>query len=154
MASSMAKQIIKRLNECHLAEIMAVENACHEFAWSEKLMASCLSGRYSAYGMFKGESLIAFYLLEQAGPDLTLMDICVHPSEQGKGLAKVLMMHMKSVINEYKGENIFLEVRASNTSAIALYLASGFVKNGLRKSYYPAGEGREDALLMQYSVAR
>jgi ribosomal-protein-alanine N-acetyltransferase len=41
-----------------------------------------------------------------------------------------------------------LEVRASNAAAIALYRSAGFEQIGLRRGYYPAANGREDALLM------
>jgi ribosomal-protein-alanine N-acetyltransferase len=44
--------------------------------------------------------------------------------------------------------DVFLEVRSSNLSAIALYKRYGFAKTGLRKGYYVSSAGKEDALLM------
>jgi ribosomal-protein-alanine N-acetyltransferase len=43
---------------------------------------------------------------------------------------------------------MFLEVRASNASAIALYEKRGFAEVGLRRNYYPTAKGSEDAILM------
>jgi len=43
---------------------------------------------------------------------------------------------------------MFLEVRASNVSAIALYESMGFVEVSVRRGYYPAKKSREDAVLM------
>ena len=45
-----------------------------------------------------------------------------------------------------------LEVRGSNTRARGLYLRRGFVDVGLRRGYYPAAQGREDALVMSLTV--
>jgi [ribosomal protein S18]-alanine N-acetyltransferase len=44
--------------------------------------------------------------------------------------------------------NMFLEVRASNEVAIALYESMGFCEMSIRRGYYPAKNGREDAVLM------
>ncbi|MGZ8155124.1 MAG: ribosomal protein S18-alanine N-acetyltransferase, partial [Burkholderiales bacterium] len=46
-------------------------------------------------------------------------------------------------------ERAFLEVRPSNTAARALYARSGFSEIGRRRDYYPAQEGREDAVVME-----
>ncbi|WP_158678972.1 ribosomal protein S18-alanine N-acetyltransferase [Pseudoalteromonas sp. T1lg75] len=133
------------LGEQDVADMMAIERACHSHPWSEKLMRSCLSGRYFCTGLFNDNKLLGFYVAEQAGPDITLMDICVAPSEQGQGLGKVLMRSLIKDSTARNAELMFLEVRESNVAAIALYEAYGFITNGVRKKYYPDGE---DALLM------
>ncbi|MEJ6475685.1 ribosomal protein S18-alanine N-acetyltransferase [Pseudoalteromonas piscicida] len=131
-----------------LDEIMLVERACHAFPWSEKTMQSCLHGRYFNTSIAKDNRLVGFYVAERAGPDFTLMDICICPDEQGCGYAKLLMEDLLAQAATLQAENIFLEVRASNATAISLYQRFGFVEMGLRKNYYPAPEGREDAMLM------
>ncbi|KJY90858.1 ribosomal-protein-alanine N-acetyltransferase [Pseudoalteromonas piscicida] len=136
-----------------LNEIMQVEQACHAFPWSEKTMQSCLHGRYFNTTIVDGNTLVGFYVAERAGPDLTLMDICIRPNYQGKGCAKPLMEDLLAQAESLQAENIFLEVRASNTAAIALYHRYGFVEMGLRKNYYPSTHGREDAMLMALPLA-
>lgn len=81
------------------------------------------------------------------------MDICIRPNHQGKGYAKPLMEDLLAQAETLQAENIFLEVRASNTAAIALYHRYGFVEMGLRKNYYPSASGREDAMLMALPLA-
>ena len=49
---------------------------------------------------------------------------------------------------------MFLEVRPTNEAATALYLAAGFTQVGRRPRYYPAGDGREDALVMSLDTRR
>ena len=109
----MATDLIVKLDQTYLQNLMAIEQQCHAFPMSEKLMASCLLGRYSAYGYFDNNALKGFYILEQVGPDYTLMDICVNPEYQGKGLAKAMLTHLLGVVKAANGENVFLEVRSS-----------------------------------------
>ncbi|MCF6456929.1 ribosomal protein S18-alanine N-acetyltransferase [Pseudoalteromonas sp. MMG024] len=147
----MATDLIVKLDQTYLHNLMAIEQQCHAFPMSEKLMASCLSGRYSAYGCLQSNALQGFYILEQVGPDYTLMDICVNPENQGKGLAKAMLTHLLGVVKAANGENVFLEVRQSNQAAIHLYTTFDFVETGVRKNYYPSESGREDAILMALS---
>ncbi|WP_440055275.1 ribosomal protein S18-alanine N-acetyltransferase [Pseudoalteromonas sp. T1lg65] len=136
------------LNEFTVEQIMAIETACHAFPWTENTMRSCLHGRYFNCAATVENELVGFYIAEVAGPDHTLMDICVHPQWQGKGIAKQLLNELIARSEEMQAENIFLEVRASNRVAIALYEAAGFVEMGIRKNYYPTAQGNEDAILM------
>jgi [ribosomal protein S18]-alanine N-acetyltransferase len=136
-----------------VSQLMAVEQACHEFPWSQKTMESCLSGRYFNGCIVKGGRLIGFYIAERAGPDVSLMDICVDPDNQGKGYANALIMDFIQCCEAYNTENVFLEVRESNTPAIALYEKFGFIETGLRKNYYPSSSGKENAILMAMTLA-
>jgi len=81
--------------------------------------------------------------------ELELLNIVVAPSSQGLGLGTVLVEHLILFSKKNQFKNIFLEARASNATAIHLYLKSGFKQVGLRKNYYPGDQGREDALVMQ-----
>lgn len=152
MANLMATYPIIKLDHTHINALMAIETQCHQFPMSEKLMLSCLSGRYQAFGCFEKDRLVAFYLVEQVGPDYTLTDICVSPQYQGAGIAKQMLNHLLDLVKAAQGENIFLEVRRSNQSAIGLYAFIGFVEVGVRKDYYPREQGREDAILMALTV--
>ncbi|NOU51547.1 ribosomal protein S18-alanine N-acetyltransferase [Pseudoalteromonas sp. JBTF-M23] len=127
---------------------MAIEKACHDFPWSENTMKSCLSGRYFNGAVYQQDTLAGFYVGEVAGPDHTLMDICVAPAYQGQGLAKALLSDFMMASEQAGAENLFLEVRKSNITAIGLYLWAGFCEVGIRKDYYPCVNGKEDAVLM------
>jgi ribosomal-protein-alanine N-acetyltransferase len=140
--------IIQPLNEQHLSVMMAIEVSANAFPWSEQNMSSCFGARYFHFGMFDQAQLVGFYIAEMAGPDFTLMDIGVNPQYQGKGIASQLMAHLVEQSQTRGAENIFLEVRASNQAAIHLYNKVGFCEMGIRKNYYPAATGNEDAILM------
>jgi ribosomal-protein-alanine N-acetyltransferase len=131
---------------------MVIETACHTHPWTLKTMASCMGGRYFNLAAFEGDRLVGFYIGEQAGPDFTLMDICVIPSEQGKGIALKLLNRFIEYGEQQNAENLFLEVRESNRRAISLYERAGFIEMSVRKHYYPSDDvtknGFEDAILM------
>lgn len=80
------------------------------------------------------------------------MNLCVHPEYRRQGLAKMLLNHLTTVCKAESLACLLLEVRASNTAAIQLYERYGFSQIGLRKAYYPAKSGREDALLMSIDM--
>ena len=77
------------------------------------------------------------------------MNICIAPAWQGQGLGRRLLEHWLEECRQRRLAMAWLEVRVSNQAALRLYRTSGFAKTGRRKDYYRAGEGREDAIVMQ-----
>ena len=77
-----------------------------------------------------------------------LLNISVAQSHQGQGWGRYLLVQMMEMGREKGGLNMFLEVRPSNHSALGLYESMGFNEMGIRPGYYPAHNGREDAVLM------
>jgi ribosomal-protein-alanine N-acetyltransferase len=76
-----------------------------------------------------------------------ILNISVHPEEQGQGIGRKMMENLIEKA-KWEAETMFLEVRPSNPGAIALYQKLGFNEVGLRKGYYPAEHGREDAIML------
>ena len=77
--------------------------------------------------------------------EASLLNICIVPSEQGNGYAKVLLQFLCEQVRTLGADTLFLEVRASNQTALHLYEKMGFNQIGTRRNYYPAKKGREDA---------
>lgn len=142
----------KSVDATAIPQLMAIETACHSHPWTLNTMSSCIGGRYFNLAAFNGDTMVGFYIGEKAGPDFTLMDICIAPSEQGKGIAKQLLNQFIDYGEQQNAENLFLEVRESNIPAIKLYENAGFIEMSVRKNYYPsdnpAKNGFEDAILM------
>ena len=76
------------------------------------------------------------------------MNICVQLQHQGQGYGKAMLNHVVQFAKELGSVLIVLEVRRSNTKAQSLYTQAGFNEMSVRRDYYPAEEGREDAILM------
>lgn len=137
-----------------ITPLMQIEDKCHSHPWSEKTFRSCIGGRYFGEKLSEtlreSNNIVGFYIGEQVIDEATLMDICVSPNNQGKGLGKKLLTKF---INQAKAKGavkIWLEVRAKNIPAQMLYMNLGFIETGRRTGYYPSarGFGYEDAIVM------
>jgi ribosomal-protein-alanine N-acetyltransferase len=81
-----------------------------------------------------------------------IMNIGVEPAIQKRGVGRKLLHHLIETARKGKAETVFLEVRPSNLVAIDLYRKTGFNEIGVRKGYYPAKDGREDALMLALTL--
>jgi len=131
-----------------LIHIMPIEQACHTHPCSEKVMGGSFSRRYHNFKLVQNGQIIGFYIADLVVDELTLQNICIAPNWQGKGLGKQLFKHFLDTAKRLGAMQLWLEVRESNTAAIALYESHDFIETGKRPNYYPTATGREDALLM------
>lgn len=131
-----------------------LQTACHSFPWSRGQFLDCLSPPYFSYQMCRGNSVIGYYVGLSVSVEATLMDIGIAKSERGKGLGRELLKHFLREANQRQAEEAWLEVRVSNTPAIQLYTDMEFEEIERRKHYYPAVEGKEDALIMRLILGR
>jgi len=88
----------------------------------------------------------AFAVWQIAVDECELLYITVEQAERGKGFAKMLMEHCHRELASLGVKSFFLEVRKSNSTAIALYEKLGYEKIAERKKYYADGE---DAMVMK-----
>ncbi|MCG9697428.1 ribosomal protein S18-alanine N-acetyltransferase [Shewanella sp. Isolate11] len=143
------KQQIKELSLNEVSEVFEIEQACHLFPMSLANVESCFGRFYRVVGFFEDNQLFGFAILHQLFEDATLMDICVHPTKQGKGIGQALMQTIIDIAATEGAERIMLEVRISSQRAIELYRHFGFEQTGIREAYYKLEQGKEDAVLMQ-----
>jgi len=138
----------------NINNLMPVESACHSHPWSEKTFTSCIGGRYFGEKLSEKQNVIGFYIGELVVDEATLMNICVEPSQQGKGFGKSLLTQFIKQAKEKGAVKIWLEVRAKNINAQMLYMNAGFIETGRRTGYYPSakGFGYEDAIVMCLSL--
>ncbi len=135
-----------------LPEIMAIERQCYEFPWSEEIFKSCFNASNLAmFAELEGKA-IGYGILSTVLDEASLLNICIAPSEQGKGYAKVLLQFLCEQVRALGADTLFLEVRASNQAALHLYENMGFNQIGTRRNYYPAKKGREDAWMFALSL--
>jgi len=144
----------QRLSDISIDDVqllMPIELACHSHPWSEVTLTSCIGGRYFGEKLSVNH-VIGFYIGEYIAGEATLMDICVAPEAQGSGYGRTLLDAFIEKCKNKGTERIFLEVRASNTSAHLLYINSGFIEVARRTGYYPSEQGYEDAIVMKLSL--
>lgn len=126
-----------------------IQSRCHYNPWSEKAFADCLTAPYFAFQLSTASKVNGYYVGMDVAGEATLMDIGVDLEMRGKGLGRRLLTHFIENCQQRGCSEIWLEVRASNASAIHLYKQHGFELIETRKGYYPSSTGREDALIMK-----
>jgi len=131
-----------------LDKVMASELKIYSHPWSLGNFRDSLNAGYSCWIYEYGESLIGYGLVMLAAGEAHLLNVGVAKEWQRQGMGRKLMQHLIKVAREYQAEFMFLEVRPSNIPAIRLYEDIGFNEMAIRKNYYPAHNGREDAILM------
>lgn len=139
---------MRRMTGKDLSTVLTIENTNYDFPWSEGVFKDCFKAGYSCWVCEDVDRILGYSILSIAVGEAHILNISVEPEEQGQGIGRKMLMHLIDVARWYKTETVFLEVRPSNLGAIALYEKMGFNEIGIRKDYYPAQEGREDALML------
>ncbi|HJS04046.1 MAG TPA: ribosomal protein S18-alanine N-acetyltransferase [Variovorax sp.] len=95
------------------------------------------------------ETLIGYFVAMKGVDEVHLLNITVAPAFQGQGWAPLMLEALAGWSRGQNAQWLWLEVRASNLRAMAIYERQGFRRVGVRKGYYPAeGNAREDAVVM------
>jgi ribosomal-protein-alanine N-acetyltransferase len=132
-----------------LKQVLAIEKRAYEFAWSEGVLRDCIQVGYQCWVLEVPHSVIQGYgIMSVAAGEAHILNLCVRPELQGRGLSGQILDHLLAVASAMDSQTVFLEVRPSNRPALWLYAGAGFCEVGLRRGYYPATTGREDALVL------
>jgi len=131
-----------------LKEVMAIETQAYSFPWTEGIIRDCLRIGYRCRILEVQDRIEAYGILSIVAGEAHILNLCVRPESFGQGLARSMLRHLLDVARINAAMTIFLEVRPSNPRAVMLYQRAGFCEVGIRKDYYPAPSGREDALVM------
>ncbi len=131
-----------------LDAIMEIEPYIYEHPWTRGNFSDSLKSEHSAQVLEQDATIIGYALMMMVLDEAHLLNLSIAKACQKQGLGRLLLEHMIQVAKKQKAANMFLEVRPSNISAIALYENIGFNEMAIRRGYYPAQNGREDAVLM------
>jgi len=136
-----------------LPEVLAVEQAAYEFPWTRGNFVDSLQAGHSAWTMRDaGGALIAYAVVMIALDEAHLLNLTVAPPCQRFGFGWRMLEAMAENARSYGARTMLLEVRPSNPAARKMYERYGFVRIGIRRGYYPAREGREDAIVMRVTL--
>lgn len=134
-------------------EVVRVENDVYPHPWTRGNFQDSLRAGYSAWTM-RGEhdELMAYAILMLALDEAHLLNLSVARAYQRRGCGWRMLEWMAERAREYGARTMLLEVRPSNPAAIRLYERYGFERIGVRRGYYPARGGREDAIVMRITL--
>lgn len=149
-----APAALRPMREDDLVAVHALEERAYEFPWTLGIFRDCLRSDYAAWVLEEEGAVIGYVLMSVAAGEAHILNVCVAPELQGRGLGRKLVRAILHVARGRAAERVFLEVRPSNKGAIALYHDEGFNEIGRRPRYYPAKDGREDAIVMAMEIFR
>jgi len=132
--------------------VVAIEYEIYPFPWSYGNFRDSLNAGYSCWVYELSGLVIGYSVMMVAVGEAHLLNLGVAPGWQGRGLGRRFLHQLIDRARDYHAETLLLEVRPSNVAARQLYLSTGFSEIAVRKKYYPAEEGREDAVLMELSL--
>jgi [ribosomal protein S18]-alanine N-acetyltransferase len=139
--------------EDDLARIVAIESRIYPFPWSRGNFIDSLRAGYSAWTLRnRNGDIVAYAVMMLSVDEAHLLNLSVALHEQRTGLGWRTLEWMADVARGYGARTMLLEVRPTNEPALRLYKSYGFERIGVRRGYYPATVGREDAIVMRISL--
>lgn len=130
-----------------IQRVTAIEKQAYNHTWTEGIFRDCIRVGYDCLVLELDGCVQAFGLVSVAANEAHILNICVAREFQRQGYGKQMLHKLLSIAEQKGADFIYLEVRESNDPAICLYDQEGFSRLGVRKNYYPAEDGREDALV-------
>lgn len=131
-----------------VAAVLAAERRIAPFPWTEGNFADSLRAGHSAWVCREGDILVGHAVMMNVLDEAHLLNIGILPERRRHGLGSELLEHLFEVARGQGIQRMLLEVRLSNESGRAFYRRFGFGEIGRRREYYPARNGREDAIVM------
>lgn len=142
------KTHVRTMSERDIEAVLRIERAAYNFPWSANIFAECMKAGYVCRVCVNDIDLVGYGIMSVGAGESHIMNLCVHPEQSGNGYGSLLMADLLAIARRAAVHITFLEVRTSNRRAHALYQHLGFNEVGIRKNYYPAKKGREDAYVL------
>lgn len=136
-----------------LPAVLVVERAAYFSPWAESHFRDSLRHNHECWVVVAGDALLGHGILSAVAHEGELLNLCLAPEAQGRGLGARLLSHLLDRARARDCDEVFLEVRDSNGAARRLYRKAGFQEIGRRRGYYPSAEGAEDARVLRRELA-
>lgn len=145
---SISEPRLRPMQEMDVHSVLEVERAAYEFPWTRAIFRDCLRVGYTCLVYEGAHGLLGHGIMSLAAGECHLLNICIHPDYQRRGLGRALIEYLLELAKLRGAQIALLEVRVSNRAAYNLYAQMGFDEIGMRPAYYPARTGREDAMML------
>ncbi len=132
--------------------VVRIERAAYPYPWTLGNFRDCVESGYSCWVAELEGRIAGYWIMMMAVGEGHILNCCVAPDWQGRGFGRQLLRHLIETARDHATECLFLEVRPSNAAAVWLYQRLGFETIALRRGYYPADQGAEDALVMRLDL--
>jgi len=137
------------MTDKYLQLVHNIECSANQFPWTLKNFSDSLDAGHYAWVYSDAYDVILGYAIVQLVLDEAhLLNLCVRPDMQRQGYGRFILEHIIDFSKARSASIVVLEVRESNKKAQNLYEQLGFNEMSVRRAYYPAENGRENAILM------
>ena len=143
---------MRPMQDADIDAVMTVESLAYEFPWTHGIFKDCLRVGYCCWVYTLEDDIVGYGVMSVAAGEAHILNLTVQPQMQGQGLGRRLLQRLLTLARQHGADTAFLEVRTSNQAALKLYRDMGFNETGLRRGYYPARKGREDAVVFALSL--
>lgn len=147
--SGVPEVLIRDMTHEDVPSVIALELTAYTFPWSDGIFRDCLRVGYVCCVVELDDILIGYAVMSTGAGEAHVLNLCIAETYRGKGIGGQLLAHLLEFARSLGVHEAFLEVRPSNTAAIRLYQSQGFSQIGMRRGYYQAEGGREDAVVLR-----
>jgi len=143
---------LRPMTEADIHAVAALERDSYPFPWSEGIFRDCLRVGYVNLVVELGYELVGYCVMSHGAGEAHILNLCVREAMRGRGIGRRLLRELVADAMAAGVDEAFLEVRPSNVAAIRLYQSLGFEPVGVRRGYYQAVGGREDATVLRLDL--
>ncbi|HTL21106.1 MAG TPA: ribosomal protein S18-alanine N-acetyltransferase [Steroidobacteraceae bacterium] len=144
--------VIRAMRGNDVGEVVGIERSSYQFPWSEGIFRDCLRVGYVCRVVTVSRQVMAYGVMSFGAGEAHILNLCVAEGYRCRGVGRRLLGALIERATAAGMADAFLEVRPSNMAAIRLYLALGFAQVGMRRGYYQAANGREDAAVLRRAL--
>jgi ribosomal-protein-alanine N-acetyltransferase len=144
--------VIRPMTETDVGGVVALERGAYQFPWSEGIFRDCLRVGYTCRVATSANRLIGYGVMSVGAGEAHILNLCIDEGFRCQGIGRRMLEYLLDKGAAAGMSEAFLEVRPSNTAAIRLYLSLGFDQVGMRRGYYQAVGGREDAAVLKLAL--
>jgi ribosomal-protein-alanine N-acetyltransferase len=144
--------VIRAMRGNDIPDVVAIERGSYQFPWSEGIFRDCLRVGYVCRVVTVSRQVMAYGVMSFGAGEAHILNLCVGEAYRCRGIGRQLLNSLIERACAAGMADAYLEVRPSNTAAIRLYLSLGFEQVGMRRGYYQAANGREDAAVLRRAL--
>ena len=142
----------RSMTAADLDAVIATEDSIYPHPWTRGNFADSIAAGYHCWIVECGGGIAGYTVVSIAAGEAHLLNLSVAAPWQRRGIGRDILNFVLKLARDYGVKKVLLEVRPSNTGALALYAAGGFSRIAVRRGYYPAGAGREDAVVLERTL--
>jgi len=140
------------MHESDLPAVVRIEHSSYAFPWTEGIFRDCLRVNYICRVVESAAAVVGYGIISVGAAEAHVLNICVAAEHRCRGVGRRLLTHLLQAAARHGARDALLETRPSNAAALRLYRSLGFENAGVRRGYYQAIGGREDAIVMKRAI--